>query len=104
LMLTVAAAMVLLGTLFPLIGDALNLGKISVGPPYFGFLFTLLMLPVVLLLPFGPYLRWGKSDMSLLKRVLWRAGLAALACAIVAALVTSGESKAIAGTAAAVWC
>ncbi|WP_304487902.1 cytochrome c-type biogenesis CcmF C-terminal domain-containing protein, partial [Dyella sp. ASV21] len=42
--------------------------------------------------------------MSLLKRVLWRAGLAALACAIVAALVTSGESKAIAGTAAAVWC
>lgn len=104
LMFTVAAAMVLLGTLFPLLGDALNLGKISVGPPYFGFLFTLLMIPVVLLLPFGPYLRWGKSDVPVLKKVMWRAGLAAIACAIVAAFVTSGESKAIAGTAAAVWC
>ncbi len=31
-----------------------NLGRISVGPPYFGFMFVLLMLPVVLLLPFGP--------------------------------------------------
>jgi cytochrome c-type biogenesis protein CcmF len=103
LMLTVAAAMVLLGTLFPLIGDALNLGKISVGPPYFGFLFTLLMLPVVLLMPFGPYLRWGKSDMPTLKKVLWRAGLAAIACAIVAALVTDGNAKATAGVAAAVW-
>jgi cytochrome c-type biogenesis protein CcmF len=104
LMLTVAAAMVLLGTLFPLLGDALNLGKISVGPPYFGFLFTLLMLPIVLLLPFGPYLRWGKSDVPVLKKVMLRAGLAAIACAIVAAFVTSGASKAIAGTAAAVWC
>jgi cytochrome c-type biogenesis protein CcmF len=104
LMLTVAAAMVLLGTLFPLLGDALNLGKISVGPPYFGFLFTLLMLPIVVLLPFGPYLRWGKSDVPVLKKVMWRAGLAAIACAIVAAFLTSGESKAIAGTAAAVWC
>ncbi|SFS12321.1 cytochrome c-type biogenesis protein CcmF [Dyella sp. OK004] len=105
LMLTVAAAMVLLGTLFPLIGDALNLGKISVGPPYFGFLFTLLMMPVVLLLPFGPYLRWGsKGETTLLKQVLWRAGLAAVACAIAAAFVTGWQMKAIAGTAAAVWC
>ncbi|WP_114240040.1 heme lyase CcmF/NrfE family subunit [Dyella sp. C9] len=104
LMLTVAAAMVLLGTLFPLIGDALNLGKISVGPPYFGFLFTLLMIPVVVLLPFGPYLRWGKGDSPLLKQVLLRTGLATVACAIVAAFLTDGQAKAIAGTAAAVWC
>ena len=40
--------MVLLGTLYPLIGDALGVGRISVGPPYFGFMFVLLMLPVVL--------------------------------------------------------
>ena len=106
LMLTVAAAMVLLGTLFPLLGDALNLGKISVGPPYFGFLFTLLMIPVVLLLPFGPYLRWGgKGDgFAPLKSVAVRAGLAAVACAIAAAFATGWELKAIAGTASAVWC
>src|SRR5690606_19485657 len=43
LLFTCAAAMVLLGTLYPLIGEALNLGRISVGPPYFGFMFLLLM-------------------------------------------------------------
>ena len=103
LMFTVAAAMVMLGTLFPLLGDALNLGKISVGPPYFGLLFPLLMLPVVLLLPFGPYLRWGKSDTPVLRQVLARAGIAALACALVAAFFVQGQLKAIAGVASAVW-
>ena len=104
LMFTVAAAMVLLGTLFPLIGDAFNLGRISVGPPYFGFLFPLLMAPVVLLLPFGPFLRWGRGDSGLLKAIALRAGLAAVACAIVAAFFVHGQVKAIAGVAAAVWC
>ncbi|KRE92450.1 cytochrome C biogenesis protein [Frateuria sp. Soil773] len=104
LMFTVAAAMVLLGTLFPLVGDALHLGKVSVGPPYFGFLFPLLMLPVVLLLPFGPFLRWGKSDAAPLKSVLLRVAIAATACAIVAAFLVDGQLKAIAGVAAAVWC
>jgi len=103
LMFAVAAAMVLLGTLFPLIGDAMHLGRISVGPPYFGFLFPLLMLPVVLLLPFGPFLRWGKGEASLLKPVLLRAGIAAAACAIVAAFFVDGKLKAIAGVAALVW-
>ncbi len=103
LMLTTAAAMVLLGTLFPLIGDALNLGKVSVGPPYFGFLFNLLMLPVVLLLPFGPYLRWGKGEAGTLKSVALRAGIAAIACAIAAAFFVDGKARAIAGVGAAVW-
>jgi cytochrome c-type biogenesis protein CcmF len=98
-----SAAMVLLGTLFPLIGDAMNLGRISVGPPYFSFLFTLLMLPVVLLLPFGPYLRWGRGEMGALKSVAVRAGIAAVACAVAAFLFTDGKLKATAGVAAAIW-
>ena len=53
--------MVLLGTLYPLLADALDLGKISVGPPYFGLLFLLLMAPLVLLLPFGPLTRWQRE-------------------------------------------
>ncbi|HEX5307333.1 MAG TPA: cytochrome c-type biogenesis CcmF C-terminal domain-containing protein, partial [Dyella sp.] len=104
LMFTVAAAMVLLGTLFPLIGDAFNLGRISVGPPYFGFLFPLLMAPVVLLLPFGPFLRWGRGESGLLKAIALRAGVAGVGCAIVAAFFVQGQLKAIAGVAAAVWC
>ena len=103
LMFAVAAAMVMLGTLFPLIGDALHLGRISVGPPYFGLLFPLLMAPVVLLLPFGPFLHWGKADGSALKQVALRASIAAAACAIVAAFFVQGQLKAIAGVAAAVW-
>ncbi len=103
LMLATASAMVLLGTLFPLIGDALHLGRISVGPPYFGLLFPLLMAPVVLLLPFGPFLHWGKADGGVLKQVALRAGIAAAACAIVAAFFVQGQLKAIVGVASAVW-
>ena len=64
LLLACACAMVLLGTLYPLLADALELGKISVGPPYFAFLFTLLMAPLVLLLPFGPLTRWQREQPS----------------------------------------
>ena len=46
------------------LADALDLGKISVGPPYFGTLFLVLMAPLVLLLPFGPLTRWQREDMS----------------------------------------
>ena len=77
LMFVCAAAMVLLGTLYPLLGEALNLGRISVGPPYFGFMFVLLMLPVVLLVPFGPFLRWRSGRLACGARqaeagALWR--------------------------------
>src|SRR5690606_25705623 len=62
LLRTAACAMVLLGTLYPLLADALGLGKISVGPPYFGSLFLLLMAPLVLLLPYGPLLTWQRDQ------------------------------------------
>ncbi|GAB3060126.1 heme lyase CcmF/NrfE family subunit [Stenotrophomonas tumulicola] len=64
LLLASACAMVLLGTLYPLLADALGLGKISVGPPYFGSLFLLLMAPLVLLLPFGPLVKWQRDHPS----------------------------------------
>ena len=58
LLFSAAAAMVLIGTLAPLLFEALNLGRISVGPPFFGLQFGILMAPVVLLMPFGPFTRW----------------------------------------------
>ena len=64
LLLACACAMVLLGTLYPLLADALGIGKISVGPPYFGSLFLLLMSPLVLLLPFGPLVNWQRDQPS----------------------------------------
>lgn len=64
LFLTAACAMVLIGTLYPLLADALGLGKISVGPPYFGKLFIILMAPIVLLIPFGPLSRWQNEQLG----------------------------------------
>jgi cytochrome c-type biogenesis protein CcmF len=70
LFLAVATAMVLLGTLYPLIAEAMDWGKISVGPPYFGFMFALLITPIVILLPFGPYARWRQDQWQRLGRPL----------------------------------
>jgi len=104
LLFTCAAAMVLLGTLYPLIGDALGVGRISVGPPYFGFMFFLLMLPVVLLLPFGPMFRWAAADW----RAVLRSLLPALALALVAAvlaklLINDLPIRGLIGVAASLW-
>ena len=65
--LVVAAASILLGTLYPLVLDALNLGKISVGPPYFNSVFVPLMVPLAVVVGLGMLARW-KSDKA---AVLW---------------------------------
>ncbi|MCG8276696.1 heme lyase CcmF/NrfE family subunit [Stenotrophomonas sp. NLF4-10] len=104
LLLSCACAMVLLGTLYPLLADALDLGKVSVGPPYFGTLFLLLMAPLVLLLPFGPLTRWqreqGLRPLALLAP--W-AGLALLLGVVAWFMAPQGRLKTAAGIAAAVW-
>jgi cytochrome c-type biogenesis protein CcmF len=53
---------VLLGTMYPLILDALGMGKISVGPPYFDFIFSVVGFPLLLLMGFGALSRWKKDD------------------------------------------
>ncbi len=69
-LLVVATASVLLGTIYPLILDALNMGKISVGPPYFNRVFIPIMLVLIVLMGIGPHTRWKKDDPSrLLKRL-----------------------------------
>ena len=60
--LVVAAGSVLLGTLYPLVIDALNLGKISVGPPYFNAVFVPVMVPLLVLVAFGPTARWKHAE------------------------------------------
>ena len=83
-LLVVAMGTVLLGTLYPLVLDALGMGKISVGPPYFDSVFALVMAPVVFLMGVGPLARWRQAELpALARRLRW-----ALALAIVAALLT----------------
>jgi cytochrome c-type biogenesis protein CcmF len=61
-LLLVAMFTILVGTLYPLFLDALNAGKISVGAPYFNAVFVPLMLPLVLVVGVGPFLRWKKAS------------------------------------------
>jgi cytochrome c-type biogenesis protein CcmF len=82
-LLTVAAGSVLLGTLYPLIIDALGMGKLSVGPPYFNSVFVPLMVPAVFLMGIGPIARWKKASLpELAVRLRW-AFLAALVTALI---------------------
>jgi cytochrome c-type biogenesis protein CcmF len=82
-LLVVAMASVLLGTLYPLFLDALNLGKISVGPPYFDAVFYPLLAPAIFLMGVGPITRWSHAPLpELAVRLKW-----AFAVAVVAALV-----------------
>jgi cytochrome c-type biogenesis protein CcmF len=80
--LIAAAGAVLLGTLYPLFLDALNLGKISVGPPYFEAVFPFLMLPAVVLIGWGPSARWGGDSVSALVRDARWPALASLVAAL----------------------
>ncbi|MFL9710358.1 heme lyase CcmF/NrfE family subunit [Methylobacillus sp. Pita1] len=71
-LLVVAAASVMLGTLYPLVLDTLGLGKISVGPPYFDTVFAPLMAPAVFLMGIGPLARWKQAELpELAVRLRW---------------------------------
>jgi len=71
-LLAVACGAVLLGTLYPLFLDALGLGKISVGPPYFDAVFVPIMAPLVFLMGVGPIARWKQAPLpDLWVRLRW---------------------------------
>ena len=70
LFLTITTFAILLGTLYPLITSSLNLGKISVGAPYFNFIFSALMLPIVFLMAPAIYSSWKKTDYGRFKKLL----------------------------------
>jgi cytochrome c-type biogenesis protein CcmF len=82
-LLTTAAAAVLLGTLYPLIIDALNLGKLSVGPPYFNSVFAPIMLPVLFFMVVGSFARWKNDTVAELTKKLRPVGIVSvvLGCA-----------------------
>ncbi|MDD9910856.1 MAG: heme lyase CcmF/NrfE family subunit [Ahrensia sp.] len=84
LLLCAAAGTVLLGTLYPVVYEAVTGGKISVGPPFFNLTFSPLMLPLIFLVPFGPLLAWKKGDLN---GAAQRLGFALLAALLVIVLV-----------------
>jgi len=83
ILLVTAAASVLLGTLYPLVLDALKLGKISVGPPYFSAVFGPVMAPAFLLAGLAPLVAWRKADLDRHTRLLYPLAGACLMLGIV---------------------
>ncbi|MGD9670016.1 MAG: heme lyase CcmF/NrfE family subunit [Hyphomicrobiaceae bacterium] len=91
ILLTVACATVLVGTLYPLALEALTGDKISVGAPFFNMTFAPLMLPLLLALPFGPFLAWKRGDlMGAAQRLSVAAIIAIVVIVATAALVQRG--------------
>ena len=64
LFLSAATAGVLIGTLYPLVLEALTGARITVGAPFFDLTFGALMVPLLLLIPFGPFLAWKRGDLA----------------------------------------
>jgi cytochrome c-type biogenesis protein CcmF len=82
-LLTVAAGSVLLGTLYPLLVDALGMGKLSVGPPYFNLVFVPLMAPAMFLMGVGPIARWKKASLpEMAVRLRWALVVSVISAAV----------------------
>ncbi|BBL73479.1 heme lyase CcmF/NrfE family subunit [Methylomagnum ishizawai] len=105
ILLVTASASILLGTLYPLVLDALKLGKISVGSPYFASVFAPLMTPICLLAGIGPMLAWREARIG---QLLFRVRYLALASLLLGIVFTAvfwniADIKALAGLTMAFW-
>lgn len=87
ILLTIVMIMVLIGTLYPLVADALGLGKISVGPPYFNLFFLPLMGLLCLLMAFGPLSNWKRTSGMQFVKLLWKPWAISLAIGLIFPLV-----------------
>jgi len=104
ILLIVAMASVLLGTLYPLFLDALDLGKISVGPPYFDAVFYPLLAPAVFLMGVGPMARWNKASLpDLWTRLKWALGVAVVAAVFLPFILGHWSPLIAAGLFLALW-
>jgi len=102
-LLVATSATVLLGTLYPLLLDALDAGKISVGPPYFNAVFVPLMLPLAALLGFAPLARWKKDGWRRLGAKLRLPLLVVVLASLALAFGTPASWAMAAGTGFALW-
>ena len=105
LLLTVACGTVLLGTLYPLLIDALGMGKISVGPPYFNAVFVPIVLVLFGFMGVGPIIRWKKSKAGELKRQLIVPAVISAVVGLAVPFLADGKFNAwvVFGIAMAVW-
>ena len=104
-LLVVAATLILLGTLAPLIVEMLNGGKISIGPPWFEIAFLVPMIPLIFLLGLGMHTAWRQQNKSPWQRLLRMPAIAAVIVGVVLPLLFYGRVSLLlaVGCSAAVW-
>jgi len=105
ILLVIATMLILFGTLYPLFHDAVGAGDLSVGEPFFNFVFLLPMLPLAFLLGLGMHAAWQKMDGARLVASLRWLALAALVLAILVPVLVFGSTSllTIVGVSAGVW-
>ncbi|MXR70912.1 heme lyase NrfEFG subunit NrfE [Shewanella sp. JBTF-M18] len=105
ILLTVACGTVLLGTLYPLLIDALNMGKISVGPPYFNAVFVPIALVLFAFMGIGPSIRWKRAKAGELKAKLMVPAIVSAVIGIATPFLVDGKFNAwvMFGIGLAVW-
>ncbi|WP_394206041.1 heme lyase CcmF/NrfE family subunit [Shewanella waksmanii] len=91
ILLTVACGTVLLGTLYPLLIDALNMGKISVGPPYFNAVFVPIVLVLFMFMGVGPNIRWKRAKPGELKSKLLVPAVISTVVGVAAPFLADGQ-------------
>lgn len=101
--LAVAAGVVLIGTLYPLLVEAFGGGLISVGPPFFNLTVAPIMALVFLALPFGPMLSWRIGDVRAAAKQLAPAAALGVLTLGVALALTEGRGFAAIGLGVGVW-
>src|SRR5690606_34439114 len=107
ILLVVATATILLGTLFPLIHEAIygEANRVSVGPPYFNTLFLPLMAILAFALGISTFSRWKRTSVTYLKEQLWKVLVASVALGILIPLAVTGrfDAGAMLAMALALW-
>ena len=105
ILLVIAAGLILLGTLYPIFIDWLQLGKVSVGPPYFNLVFLAPTLPLIALLGVGMHAAWKRARLAEHRRPLWIGAAVALVIAVIVVAFGFGRVQlmAIVGLTAALW-
>lgn len=99
ILLAVIMVTVLLGTLYPLIVDALGWGKISVGPPYFNFFFLPLMGLLCLVMALGPLANWKSTSVTKLRQMLWRPWVISMVVGLIFPFIYADDYSALAALA-----
>ncbi len=104
LFLTAGCATVLVGTLYPIVIEALTGNTISVGPPFFNVTFVPLIVPLLMAVPFGPMLAWKRGDLyAAAQRLMAAFGFALLAVVLVGVIAGFTQILAALGVGLAVW-